>query len=1011
MTAVQDFTEKTLKLLELERNEDIEETRKLWISSSAKELQKRGLCLLKLQITSMRTGLYGRTLVVMELARHFTDRKLPCHSMTSGDIIGLSLSQSHHCGDMIASGILTKVREVSVTVAFDESYDSLSLSEQDLYTITKLANDVTYKRIKKALNDMDGRHTVRSYHLMDVLFGIAPPQVTTMNQTQELTQNATFYNQSLDDSQKEAVNFAIKQKEVAVIHGPPGTGKTTTLVEIILQSVKLQMKVLACAPSNIAVDNLVEKLGDHVKIVRLGHPARISHGIHKYSLDAVLSRSDAAQIVEDVRKDIDKTQIKMLKLQDKSEKHKLRQETKQLRKELKQRENKAIREILSAADVVLATNISASLDGPLKHLKEDHFDMVIIDECAQALEASCWIPLLQVSKCILAGDHHQLPPTIISNQASKDGLSVSLMERIVNLHGDSVVKMLTVQYRMHNAIMTWASHQLYQNKLTAHPSVANHLLRDLPDVEDTEVTSVPLLLIDTAGCDLYELDLEDEMSKANEGEVDLVEVHVDALVCAGVKASDIAVIAPYNLQVDMLKMRLSGKYANLEIKSVDGFQGREKEAVVITMVRSNPKGIVGFLSENRRMNVAVTRARRHLAVICDSETVSHDHFLKSLTDYMTDNGEVHTAFQYIQNGLIGNHGPETQYLQRGGSHGPDTQYLQSSGKQTIKQKATRHDAKETTKTKIVKSRGFLNETHKSEASDPELPIIEKQIEDFICDFEQLEFTFPHTLTSHQRYLVHQAAEQRGLSHYSQGDGVERCITVSKIKHKTLDSDLKSTKNEDKNTDSRITDNDGNDEAECENEEDDEITVTTVTKTMATELDKETDSAVCPEDYFRCTICKKIIPSLNRLLHEINCEFQNKVKTNVTQDSAKSKDKKKRKKKAIPENAQNDDIDKLLEQVTKRDYLCNSSGCKESTRTFGQTCEFCKKMYCFSHHMAEVHGCGVQAKQSARRRAQGNAMKTSKDKPLDPAARANLQRKMDKKMNEFADKRRPKPSKK
>ncbi|XP_010146897.1 PREDICTED: LOW QUALITY PROTEIN: DNA-binding protein SMUBP-2, partial [Eurypyga helias] len=231
----------------------------------------------------------------------------------------------------------------------------------------------------------------------------------------------------------------------------------------------------------------------------------------------------------------------------------------------------------------------ASSDGPLKLLPENHFDLVVIDECAQALEASCWIPLLKAPKCILAGDHKQLPPTIISHKAAAEGLSLSLMERLMERYGEKVVKMLTVQYRMHQAIMHWASSEMYGGRLTAHPSVAQHLLRDLPGVTSTDETTIPLLLIDTAGCGLFELELEEEQSKGNPGEVQLAGLHVQGLVEAGVKARDVAVVAPYNLQVDMLREHLCHRYPELEVKSVDGFQGREKEAVILSLVRSNRK--------------------------------------------------------------------------------------------------------------------------------------------------------------------------------------------------------------------------------------------------------------------------------------------------------------------------------------------------------------------------------------------------------------------------------------
>lgn len=339
-------------------------------------------------------------------------------------------------------------------------------------------------------------------------------------------------------------------------------------------------------------------------------------------------------------------QVKIEKARKSAARKSLWAENKNLLKEMKERQKSIVKQILTNADVILSTLTTASLDGPLKHVEKNHFDVCFIDECSQALETACWIPLTLVKKCVIAGDHNQLPPTIISEKAAKKGLSVTLMERVLKLHGDSIKMMLTLQYRMNEIIMQWPSKQLYESKLIAHESVKSHLLSDVCGIESNDDTTAPLLMIDTAGCELYELHAEDEESKGNEGEADLVFVHVENLVKSGVQPSDIAVITPYNLQVELIRSRFSEKYSKVEVKSVDGFQGREKEAVILSLVRSNDDGEVGFLSENCRINVAITRAKRHLAVICDSNTVSHSNFLKSFIQYCEEKGEIRSAFQY-----------------------------------------------------------------------------------------------------------------------------------------------------------------------------------------------------------------------------------------------------------------------------------------------------------------------------------------------------------------------------
>uniref|UniRef100_A0A3Q3FIJ6 DNA-binding protein SMUBP-2 n=1 Tax=Labrus bergylta TaxID=56723 RepID=A0A3Q3FIJ6_9LABR len=750
--AVEQFVSKTLELLQEEREAEIEETRIWQENISLKDLQSKGVCLLKLQIGSQFTGLYGRTVIVLEPRKHLGFSTLPSNSFGPGDIVGLYDTGGCTAASQISTGVVTRVSQASVSVAFDDTKDGGSFEDNALYNLLKLANDVTYKRMKQALNTLNGYSNGPAGNLINVLFGDTKP-----SQSQPIE----FINSNLDDSQRGAVSFALSQRELAVIHGPPGTGKTTTVVEIILQAVKQGQKVLCCAPSNVAVDNLVERLARcKAKVLRLGHPARLLESIQKHSLDAILAQSDNADIIADIRKDMDKAFV--------TDRGNFRREIKELKKELKTREATAITQILKSADVVLSTNTGACDDGPLKFLPAEHFDWVVIDECAQALESSCWIALLRARKCILAGDYKQLPPTIKSQKAASKGLSLSLMERLIQMCGDSVVRMLTVQYRMNSAIMEWASKEMYQGRLTAHSSVEGHLLKDLPGVACVEETSTPLLLIDTAGCGLSEMEVTDEQSKGNQGEVDIVDLHIKTLIEAGLKAKDIAVIAPYNLQVDLLRQRLSARHPELEIKSVDGFQGREKEAVVLSLVRSNRKGDVGFLAEDRRINVAVTRARRHITVVCDTQTVQNHPFLK-------------TAFEYIQDIVPQNYTRDQKDIK------PNTSSSNSvTTKQKVKQpppnkmkpgQKTSSDDKSTgTKRHTTSCLSAHEEEQKKQNRQIE---IRQQVEKFLKDLNQSELQFPSSFNSHDRLLVHQIAEELGLVHESKGEGKDRCITLSR----------------------------------------------------------------------------------------------------------------------------------------------------------------------------------------------------------------------------------------
>ncbi|XP_047374036.1 DNA-binding protein SMUBP-2 isoform X2 [Sciurus carolinensis] len=955
---VESFVTKQLDLLELERDAEVKERRSWQESVSLKELQSRGVCLLKLQVSSQRTGLYGRLLVTLEPRRCGSAGALPSNSFTSGDIVGLY--DAAHEGAQLASGILTRITQKSVTVAFDESQDlQLNLVRESCYRLLKLANDVTYKRLRAALVALKKYHSGPASPLVELLFHGSPP--SPAGDIHPLV----FYNATLDPSQKEAVSFALSQKELAIIHGPPGTGKTTTLVEIILQAVKQGLKVLCCAPSNIAVDNLVERLAHwKQRVVRLGHPARLLESIQQHSLDAVLARSDSTQIVADIRKDIDQILVKTKKTQDKRERSDFRSEIKLLRKELRQREEAAMVESLRLASVVLATNTGASADGPLRLLPENHFDVVVIDECAQALEASCWIPLLKARKCILAGDHKQLPPTIVSHRAAQDGLSRSLMERLAEDLGAAAVRMLTVQYRMHQAIMRWASEALYGGQLTAHPSVAGHLLRDLPGVADTEETGLPLLLVDTAGCGLLELE-EDDQSRGNPGEVRLVTLHVQALVDAGVSAGDIAVITPYNLQVELLRQSLAHRHPELEIRSVDGFQGREKEAVVLSFVRSNRKGEVGFLAEDRRINVAVTRARRHVAIVCDSRTVTSHAFLKTLVDHFTAHGEVRTAFEYLSDIVPENYSQSSQshsHSRAAKPRGPSSATLPGRGPQEGRPQAA--------------SRGRRRRGPKPGGpEDCPQPCLNGEgpgaaggaggaehfraaIEEFLAS-EETQLTFPASLTSHDRLRIHQMAEELGLRHESAGEGRARCVTVRKGRAPRPASP------------------------------------------PAQPLGQQHSQA--PPD-------PKALP-LERPQREKGGQEQpaSGGQPAVGTGLRKAPEERKKKGRAAPAPPPPaEDFDALVSAAVKADSTCAHAKCSASVVTLGQLCQLCGRRYCLSHHLPEVHGCGEKARAHARQRISREGVlyagSGAKDRSLDPARRAQLQRKLDKKLGELSSQR-------
>jgi DNA polymerase alpha-associated DNA helicase A len=345
-----------------------------------------------------------------------------------------------------------------------------------------------------------------------------------------------------------------------------------------------------------------------------------------------------------VRSDIDAELAKLRKARFGRERRAVYAELKELRREYRQRETSVISDIIKGASVVVSTLHGAgsfSLTTAQNSLGERPlFDTIIIDEVSQSLEPQCWVPLATcplAKRLIVAGDNQQLPPTVKSMEFEfKSLLETTIFDRLVKLFGDVIKCTLTIQYRMNTTIMDFPSKQLYDNKLIAADNVKDRVLCELPDVESNSDTNCRVLWIDTQGDDFPEKSAEenDELdnSRLNENEAYTVVKYIEKLASYGVESKHIGVISPYSAQVSFLKELLE-KYPGLEVSTVDGFQGREKEVIIISLVRSNDKREIGFLSDERRINVAITRPKRQLCVIGNMSTVSSTRFLKAWVDW------------------------------------------------------------------------------------------------------------------------------------------------------------------------------------------------------------------------------------------------------------------------------------------------------------------------------------------------------------------------------------------
>ena len=431
----------------------------------------------------------------------------------------------------------------------------------------------------------------------------------------------------LNPTQEKAVNEVLRSKDVAVVHGPPGTGKTTTLVEAIHETLRRESQVLVCAQSNMAVDWISEKLVDRgINVLRIGNPTRVNDKMLSFTYERRFEdHPDYAQLWA-----IRKT-IREMRSHKKSRDNRFHQKMESLKGRATELEIRINADLFGQARVIASTLVGAA-----NHLLDGQkFATLFIDEAAQALEAACWIPIRRASRVILAGDHCQLPPTIKSLPALKAGLGKTLMERIVE-NKPEVVTLLQVQYRMNETIMRFSSDWFYEGKVISAPQVKHRGILDY----DT-----PMEWIATPE-GIGEEFVGESFGRINRKEAELT---IDTLKQYFAKIGkqrildeqiDVGIISPYRAQVQLLR-RMIKKDSTLKpyrslisVNTVDGFQGQERDIIIISMVRSNDDGQIGFLSDLRRMNVAITRARMKLIILGDEHTLASHKFYRKLYEYV-----------------------------------------------------------------------------------------------------------------------------------------------------------------------------------------------------------------------------------------------------------------------------------------------------------------------------------------------------------------------------------------
>lgn len=628
------------QLMALEAKAESEQLQQQVQRSSPTAAERSGNSLLQLVIRDEFAGLGGRWLVTLGKRNQQLD--LPWTRLRLGSPV--QLTEENNTAAPPWRGVVSQLRRDSIQVALTTWPEPET--ERPLFRLDLAGDEIARRRELSALRLADTAKGNRLAELRAVLLGESPPHFQPM---------ATFtaLHHQLNPAQANAVAHALAAEDVAIIHGPPGTGKTTAVVELIRQAVRRGDRVLACAPSNLAVDNIFERLlaapelAIGAPVVRIGHPARVMPALRDQTLEMLVENHPEMKLVRKLTKEAHALRAQAAKYTRAKpapgERRDLRQEAKALLADARRLEDQLVNRVFGAAKVVCAT--LTGLDEQL--LGDRQFDLCVIDEAAQSTEPSCWIPLRYSQRLVLAGDHCQLPPTVISPQAAAAGLGVSLMERLMRPErAADLSRPLLVQHRMHAQIMDFSSQTFYGGTLMAHATVQSHLLCGLAGVQATPLTETAMHWIDTAGADYQEALEADGESRTNIGEATLVQRKVDELLAAGVAPAQISVISPYGAQVRLLRDHLAARVEQgLEIGSIDGFQGRENEAVIISLVRSNEEGEIGFLADTRRMNVALTRARRKLIVIGDSATIGGDPFYANLLAYFDQIGAYHTVWE------------------------------------------------------------------------------------------------------------------------------------------------------------------------------------------------------------------------------------------------------------------------------------------------------------------------------------------------------------------------------
>jgi len=630
------------ELLLIEREEDFFQYKEQFLKANIETRRKNGVTWYPIQILNQELG-YGDLLQIeVERTTHLDEP----HQFSTGKNLTLFTNKEKDEVYEVVGTIKRSGKNKMLIILHSEELPDWAYDGK--LGINIQFDDNSYTEMQKALDIVINARNCKTAELREILQGEIQPGFEKPDEGIVIP--------NLNLSQNRAIRHALSAHDVAVIHGPPGTGKTTTLVQAIRLTLQNEKQVLVCAPTNTAVDLLTEKLLEQgVSVLRVGHPARISEELINTSVDGQVQNHQYYKDIKNLRRNAEEyfrmagKYKRVFGREEAANRAMYYTEAKNCIKEARLLEEHVVNSLFESAQVICCTPVTSTN----RALNKKTFNTLFFDEASQALEPMVWIPLLKCNRIIFSGDHFQLPPVVKSIKAKKEGLDITMLDRCIKI--TAVSSLLTRQYRMHNAIMSFSNSYFYNNELEADVSVKEALL---DATSDSDLLSAPVELLDTAGCSFDELQNPETLSLSNAGEADLLFKHLNLLLeqygysYADQKIS-IGIISPYKEQIELLKEKLAEQdltnkpIEHISVKTIDGFQGEERDVIYISLVRSNTISEIGFLSDIRRMNVALTRAKKKLVVIMDTSTIGNHPFYKSFIEYCEKNNFYKSAWEFL----------------------------------------------------------------------------------------------------------------------------------------------------------------------------------------------------------------------------------------------------------------------------------------------------------------------------------------------------------------------------